>query len=99
MSAREAVRCAGLMPPRIRCLGRCDEFSGIEDAFAEAFHFGVTGPSVVRFGAANCEVAPQQSALVACCRLPELPRAVSGCLVPAATFIHVPVIGCFSLVL
>jgi len=87
------------MPPRIRCLGRCDEFSGIEDAFAEAFHFGVTGPSVVRFGAANCEVAPQQSALVACCRLPELPRAVSGCLVPAATFIHVPVIGCFPLVL
>jgi hypothetical protein len=30
---------------------------------------------------------------------PELPRAVSGCFVPAATFIHVPVIGCFPLVL
>lgn len=29
----------------------------------------------------------------------ELPRAVSGCVVPAATFIHVPVIGCFPLVL
>jgi hypothetical protein len=34
--------------------------------------------------------------LVAGC--PELPRAVSGCLVPAATF-HVPVIGCFPPVL
>jgi hypothetical protein len=38
--------------------------------FAEAFHFGVTGPSVVRFGAADSEVAPQWLTLVACCRLP-----------------------------
>ena len=70
VSAREAVRCAGLMPPRVRCLGRCDEFSDVEDPFAEAFKFGVTGPSVVRSGAADSEVAPQSSALVACCRLP-----------------------------
>jgi hypothetical protein len=35
--------------------------------------------------------------LVAGC--PELPRAVSGCFVPAATFVHVPVIGRFPLVL
>lgn len=49
---------------------RCDEFSNVEDPFAEAFHFGVTGPSVVRSGAADSEVAPQWSALVACCRLP-----------------------------
>jgi hypothetical protein len=39
----------------------------------------------------------QRWSLVAGC--PELPRAVSGCFVPAATFIHVPVIGCFPLVL
>jgi hypothetical protein len=36
---------------------------------------------------------------VACCRFPELPLAVSGCLVPATTFVHVPVIGCLMLVL
>src|SRR5918994_5268735 len=39
----------------------------------------------------------QRWSLVAGC--PELPRAVSGCLVPAATFFHVPVIGCFPLLL
>lgn len=39
----------------------------------------------------------QRWSLVAGC--PELPRAVSDCFVPAATFIHVPVIGCFTLVL
>ena len=39
----------------------------------------------------------QRWSLVAGC--PELPRAVSGCVVPAATFFHVPVIGCFPLVL
>jgi hypothetical protein len=67
--------------------------------FAEAFQFGVTGPSVARLGAADSEVAPQgrRWSLVAGC--PELPRAVSGCFVPAATFIHVPVIGCFPLML
>jgi hypothetical protein len=52
---------------------------------------------VARSRVADSEVAPQWSALVAGC--PELPRAVSGCFVPAATFIHVPVIGCFTLVL
>jgi hypothetical protein len=38
----------------------------------------------------------QRWSLVAGC--PELPRAVSGYLVPATTFFHVPVIGCFPLV-
>ena len=78
---------------------RCDEFSDVEDPFAKALHFGVTGPSVARSGAADSEIAPQWPALVACCRCPELPRAASGCLVPATTFFHVPVIGCFPLVL
>jgi hypothetical protein len=79
-----SVRCAGLMPARIRCLKGHDEFSDVEDPFAEALHFGVTGPSVLRSGAADSEVAPQWLALVACCRLPSvascclrLPRA--GC--------------------
>ena len=65
-----SVRCAGLMPRTFAASSRRDEASDVEDLFAEAFHFGVTGPSVVRSGAADSEVAPQWSALVVCCRLP-----------------------------
>jgi hypothetical protein len=79
--------------------GRCDEFSDVENPHAGALTSEFTGPSVARSGAADSEVAPQLSALVACCRFPELPLAVSGCLVPATTFVHVPVIGCLMLVL
>ena len=82
------------LPPR-----RCDGFSNAEELVREALHFGVTGPSVVRFGAADLKShrSGQRWSFVAGC--PELPRAVSGCLVPAATFFHVPVNGCFPLVL
>ena len=64
-----------------------------------AFHFGVTGPSRGALRCSGLEVAPhrQRCSLVAGRR--ELPRAVSGCPVPATTFFHVPVIGCFPLML
>jgi len=65
----------GWYPRAFAASRRCDEFSDVENAFAEALHFGVTGPSVVRSGAADSEVAPQRSALVAL-----LPVALS-CLV------------------
>jgi hypothetical protein len=70
MSAHEVSSSAGLMPRTFAASRRRDEASDVEDPFAEAFHFGVTGPSVVRSGAADSEVAPQWSALVACCRVP-----------------------------
>jgi hypothetical protein len=50
----------------------------------------VTGPSMVRAGAADSEVAPQWSAQIAQCRCLELPRAVSGRLAPAAIYFHRP---------
>ena len=88
------------MPPRIRCLGQCGGFSDVEDPLrTEALALEFTGPSVARSGAADSKVAPQWQRWSQVAGCPELPRAVSGCFVPAATFIHVPVIGCFPLVL
>jgi hypothetical protein len=78
---------------------RCDEASDIEEPFAEA----LTSESPAHPWRApvrptlKSHRSGQRWSLVAGC--PELPRAVSGCFVPAATFIHVPVIGCFPLVL
>jgi len=46
------------------------EFSDVEDPYAGALTSEFTGPSVARSGAADSEVVPQWSALVACCRLP-----------------------------
>jgi hypothetical protein len=58
---------------------------------AEALRsFGVTGPISGRLRAPDSGVAPQWSALVASCRCLELPPAVSGCLVLAATLFHRP---------
>jgi hypothetical protein len=48
------------------------------------FCAGFPGPSVVRFGAADC-VEPQSSASRVVCRCRERPQAVSGCLKSAAT--------------
>ena len=49
-------------------------------------------------GTVDRDVEPPRSALVVSCCCPELPQMVSGCVVPAATVIHRPVLGCFSLV-
>lgn len=49
---------------------------------------GVTGPSVARSGAADPEVEPQWLALIVHAGAVEWPRAVSGCLAPAAIVIQ-----------
>jgi hypothetical protein len=82
-------RRAGLMPARIVNLRGAAATSRMpRTSPTVALTSGVTGPSVARSGAADSEVAPLRSALVACCRCHELPPAVSGCLVPAATCFH-----------
>jgi hypothetical protein len=49
---------------------RRDEFSNVEDPPAGALTSEFTGSSVARSRAVDSEVAPQWSALIACCRLP-----------------------------
>lgn len=51
----------------------------------------ITGPSVMRFGAADDVVEPQASASRVVCRCLEWPQAVSGVLKSAATLPTVPV--------
>jgi hypothetical protein len=53
------------------------------------------GPSVARFGATDPEVEPQWLALIVGAGVFEWPRAVSGCLTPAAILIQPSRSECF----
>ena len=78
----------GMCPRETAASRRCGEISYRDEiARSSPQSSGVTGPSVARSGAADSD-APQMSAQVAQCR--QLPRAVSGCLAPTATFFHRP---------
>ena len=84
---------------RIRCLKAPRLGLGIEDLFAEAFN---SESPTHRWCAPvrrtlRSHRSGQRWSFVA--GSPELRRAVSGCLVPAATFFHVPLIGCLPPVL
>lgn len=89
---------AGLMPTRVAASRRRDRFSDVEEPVRRRPSLvGVTGPSVVRSGTADPEVEPQWLALIVHAGVFEWPRAVSGCLTPAAIVIHRPGAGRFVL--
>lgn len=63
----------GMCPRTLSASGYCGRISGAEKAVpSNPQYSGVTSPSVVRSGAADSEVAPQWSTLIAQCQLPRV---------------------------